>query len=120
RARWDESLAEGRELGRLDIAAYALLGLGEVARLEGDRGVEQVRYVESLQTIQAALRLENRTADHRLEDICAVCLRGIAAALRRSGRSEPAARLLRAAWEPGARLPAQSFMKVFCSDGQAT
>ena len=40
------------------------------------------RYAESLQTVQAALHPENRIADHRYEDICAACLRGIAAALR--------------------------------------
>ena len=36
RVRWEESLAEGQELGRRDFVAYALLGLGTVARLEGD------------------------------------------------------------------------------------
>jgi predicted ATPase/DNA-binding SARP family transcriptional activator len=97
RARWEESLAEGRELGRLEHVAYALLGLGEVARLEGDGAGALTRYAESLQTIHAALRPENRIADHRHEDICALCLRGIAAVLRRSGREEPAARLLGAA-----------------------
>jgi predicted ATPase/DNA-binding SARP family transcriptional activator len=97
RARWEESLTEARERGRLDFVAYALLGLGDVSRLEGDGAGELARYAESLQTIQPALRPENRIADHRHEDVCSVCLRAIAAALRRSGRSAPAARLVGAA-----------------------
>jgi tetratricopeptide (TPR) repeat protein len=96
-ARWEESLAEGRELGRQELVAYALLGLGNVACLEGDGAGALTRYAESLQTVLAAMRPENRVADHRHEDICAVCLRGIAAVLLRSGREEPATRLLGAA-----------------------
>src|SRR5262249_8492950 len=44
-----------------------------------------------------ALRPENRIADNRYEDICAACLRGIAAALCVTSRGEEAARLLGAA-----------------------
>jgi non-specific serine/threonine protein kinase len=81
------------------LTAFALLGLGDVARLEGDGAGALTRYAESLRTVQAAMRPECRITDHdhRNADVCAAFLRSIAAALRRSGHDEPALRLLGAA-----------------------
>src|SRR5439155_4615562 len=49
RARWEESLAEGRKLGRLDLVARALRGLGDVVRREGDFAAALAWYAQSLQ-----------------------------------------------------------------------
>jgi hypothetical protein len=111
RARWEESLAEGRELGRPDLVARALRGLGDVARLEGDAAGALARYSEGLEAAQAAAsRPESKIADERHSAECAACLRGIAATLSRSSREEPATRLLGAAEAlaeaVGAALPA--------------
>jgi predicted ATPase/DNA-binding SARP family transcriptional activator len=109
-ARWEESLAEGRELGRPDLVVRALRGLGDVARLEGDLAGATTRYGESLQAALGSAGLpEIKIADERHEAECAACLRGIAAIRARSGQAEQAARLLGAAEaladSVGARLP---------------
>ena len=98
RARWEESLAEGRELGRHDLVARALRGLADVARLEGNFAAALAWYAESLQVAQVERGgLDTKIADERPDAECAACLRGIAAILSGSGRAEQAVRLLGAA-----------------------